>query len=257
MKTMQILISSLIIGGFIAANVLASPMLYSYQDGDVNPFTGTSEDMFGGAGTEPPTLNTVGARTAVQLDPNVGNTLLSDVVFTPDLTQAGYQSMTAYGPSGTQIAGMRFDFYAGANGDGTGAPVGLGFYFQTTGGHVWYYDIANTYIGNGWNTYAVPFIYDAGVYGTSGWYGYEDNSQVDLLGSGDFTTDLGIVNRLGIWITYQDNNSDQVYGIDDFGLTVPEPETYVVLGMALLSVAFIFRKRITVSLAEARAMMQM
>jgi hypothetical protein len=38
-------------------------------------------------------------------------------------------------------------------------------------------------------------------------------------------------------------------------LKVPEPETYLVLGMALLSVVVVFRKRICESLTEARTMM--
>jgi len=258
MKSINLVACGLLTTGLLTLNAMATPILYSYQDGDDFAFDGwTSEGVFGGAGTETPTYNTVDGRTAVLLDPNVGNSLQTDVILTPALTGVGYQNMNAYGPSGTQIAGMSFDFYAGANGNGTGAPAGLGFYFQTTGNHVWYYDILPAYIGDGWNTYSLAFSYDADPYGSGGWYGYTDNTQTTPLGSGDFTTDLGLVNGLGIWITYQDNNSDQIYGIDDFGLTVPEPETYMVLGMALLTMAFVFRKRITDSLADARSMMQM
>jgi len=257
MKSINVIVCGMLATGFVTLNAMATPILYSYQDGDDFAFSGwTSEALFGGAGTETPTYDTVDSRTAVLLDPNVGSTLQTDVIFTEALTGVGYQNMNSYGPNGTQIAGMRFDFYAGANGDGTGAPAGLGFYFQTTGNHVWYYDILTT-IGGGWNTYSVPFAYNAGLYDSGGWYGYEDNTQITPLTSGDFTTDLGSVNRLGIWITYQDDNSTQVFGIDDFGLTVPEPETYLVLGMALLGMAVVFRKRITESLTEARAMMQM
>ncbi|MFU8779968.1 MAG: PEP-CTERM sorting domain-containing protein, partial [Kiritimatiellia bacterium] len=87
------------------------------------------------------------------------------------------------------------------------------------------------------------------------WFGWGNDSFAGVAGSA-FSAALADVARIGIYITYQPNLAGQVYGIDNFGLTVPEPETYMILGMALLSVAVVFRRRITESLAEARAVLQ-
>jgi len=147
-------------------------------------------------------------------------------------------------------AGVSFDFYSSQPSDS--AQVSL--YFQATSGNVWYYDVGLA--ANGWDSYSATFTYSF-----AGWFGITDDGFVTYEAIGDFSAifdaDLATVSRLGISIVYDNANGAQVYGIDDFGLTVPEPETYVVLGMALLTMAFVFRKRITVSLAEARAMMQM
>lgn len=232
-----------------------------YEDGDAFGFSAwTSLEREGGGGgaTVTPQIGVAldGHSTAIVLDPGAveASEFLSDVIYTPGLGG----NMTSYAPSGASISGMRFDFYAGANGSvaGTGAPNDLGFYFQTTVGHVWFYDIDTLAIGNGWNTYEASFDFNAGL----GWYGFDDIDRSGAsYGDGDeatFLADLALVDNLGIWITYADDKPTGIYGIDNFGLTVPEPQTYVVLGVALLTVAFVFRKRITDSLANTQAMLQ-
>jgi hydrogenase/urease accessory protein HupE len=60
---------------------------------------------------------------------------------------------------------------------------------------------------------------------------------------------------VGFWIAYNENTT-QGHKLGLYGISVPEPETYLILGMALLSIAIVFRKRISESLAEARALMR-
>ncbi len=140
----------------------------------------------------------------------------------------------------TDIAGMSLELTGGT-------PSGLGFYFQSdvNGGSVWFYDIFSV---------SGPGEYSASFGSATGWEGYLNNDWTGVPGS-SFDAALADVSRVGFYL-YYNPNENQVYGLNEFGLTVPEPETYVVLGMALLTMAFVFRKRITASLAEARAMMQ-
>jgi len=259
MKTKISFAGGLITLSLLATAVQAAPMLYNWQDGSVErPFADwTSVDAInGGAGTATP-----GAGASLTITPGplgVGD-IRQDDIYTTNLGLLGGATpadMTSYGASGTEIAGMRFDFYAGADGAGHGAPDGLWFYFQTTDSERWYYEIDTGYINDGWNTYDVSFDWGADRYGSLNWFGI-DGVGDPIIGAAGFDAAITDIAGLGISIQYLENNSTQTYGIDNFGLTVPEPETYMVLGMALLTVAFVFRKRITESLDEARAMMQM
>jgi hypothetical protein len=249
-----------VVAGMMLMGHAQAAVLVEWQDGDTKGFANwDSEELLGGTVKDDIASGSVGGRTAMVTDPDVvDETLFTDVHFTTDTGLIADGNLSAWGASDVDLKGMQFDFYANADGDGTGAPTGLGFYFADTGGHVWYYDIDPSYITDGWATYSVDFEFNYSAYGQSGWYGFADNTWASPLVEGNFTTDIatdGAVDRLGVWIAYDTFNSDQAYGIDDFGLTVPEPETYLVLGMALLSVAIVFRKRISDSLAEARAMM--
>ena len=249
-----------VVAGMMVGHAQAA-VLIEWQDGDVGgkAFANWgSEELQGGTVKDTASAGTTGGETAMVTDPDTDASLYTDVHFTTDsgLIQDG--NLSAWGANDVDLKGMQFDFYANANGNGTGAPTGLGFYFADTGGHVWYYDIDPSYITDGWATYSVDFSFNYSAYGQTGWYGFANNTWASPLVEGDFTTDIttdGAVDRLGVWIAYDTANSLQEYGIDDFGLTVPEPETYLVLGMALLSVAIVFRKRISDSLAEARSMM--
>lgn len=259
MKHQQALV--IVLGLTVTASCsIATPILFDYEDGENIAFSdwaieevnaGTVEGAIAG---EPGAGTTVGANNnaiSITADTAGDITPRTDVIFTTAFNPGGGADMNSYGPYSTDIAGIRFDFYAGANGDGTGAPIDLGFYFSTTDNEVWYYTISG--IADGWNTYFTYFDYNYG----SGWYGYSDNTWgTDISSQVEFDAAIANVDRIGLYITYQTDLDGQQYGIDDFGLTVPEPETYMVLGMALLSVAVVFRKRITESLAEARSVMQ-
>ncbi len=200
--------------------------------------TGTANTGVAGAGIA------LGSQQAIQITANTADNFsiqaakFSTTAFSP-------ANMLAYGPDNAEIAGVSFEFYAGS-----GAPAGLGFFFQSGDNH-WYYDI-NPVNSSGWQTYEALL-----TFGGSGWYGYANDDFITDLTLSNFNTDLAAVDRLGLYIYYNVNQSGQEYGIANFGLTVPEPETYLALAVALLSVAFVFRRKITESLEEARMMLQM
>lgn len=239
----------------LVGNATAATML-DWQDGSAGrEYTGWSDSVLWNPNfPQPGTMAfdtgvgnggvSMNGRDAIQITADTVGFGVEASVFS---TTAFAGDMTDYQGSGAVVAGMAFDFYSAGD-----APSGLGLYFQSAfgGGSVWYYDITPI-AGNDWNTYGAAFGSGAG------WYGYEDNTWAVSMDSADFADALTDVTAHGMFVFFNPNQAGQEYGLNDFGLTVPEPGTYVVLGMALLSVAFIFRKRITVSLAEARAMMQM
>jgi len=262
---------AVVVAGMLVLGTQAhASYMIEWQDGPAGKdfLNWSSEELNGGTVKETTTSGSVGlggdADTALILDPNTGGdgTVYRDVHFTTASDLIANGNLSAWGDNDLDIYGMQFDFYAGADGEGNGgAPLNLGFYFASENAgeeHVWYYNIGTDYITDGWATYGVAFDFNYSNYGQSGWYGFQDNSWFPSLDATDFANDIstdGVVDRLGVWIAYDTFNDDQIYGIDDFGLTVPEPETYLVLGMALLSIAVVFRKRISDSLADARAMM--
>ncbi len=156
------------------------------------------------------------------------------------------------------IEGLSFDFYVDS-GPASGGPSGITLFFDTSydvgspGGGTWFLDI--TGVANGWGSYGsnIDTLSLASVsYGD--WYSGEFSTV------GDWSGSLALVTDIGIELDYLSSIAGQIYGVDNFTLSegnfaVPEPETYLVLGMALLSVAVVFRKRISESLAEARAML--
>ncbi len=253
---MRIVFSSVALFALMGAQAYATPYLIVSHDGDNTPYSNWSiiEDDGGApqglidAGAGQVTGPTGGSGVTVGGRPNAleisattdDNGLYTDRIFTTADNLTG--NYTAFG-GGVALAGLRFDFYAGgdAGGGSEWAPTLLSVYFSTDNDStIWAYDIEN--ITQGWGTYSVSF-------GASGWYDYTGTSV-------PFNNALTTVDSIGLAIMYTFDQSGQIYGIDNFGLTVPEPETYMILGMALLSVAVVFRKRITESLVEARAMMQ-
>jgi len=249
-----------VVAGLMLAGHAQAAFMIEWQDGDTHPFDGwvseaqksgdgLTENVAGGAYPN----DSIGSRTALRMDPDVGSpsSPLTDVHFTTAANLIGDLSDTGDGGPWS----IQFDFYANADGAGAGAPQGLGFYFQAADNAVWYYNIDTSFITDGWGAYTVALDWNANSY-AGGWYGYTDNTwSTPILTEAAFDADVASVARIGFLLTYSDNNTTQDWGVDDFGLSVPEPETYLVLGMALLSVAIVFRKRISDSLAEARAMM--
>jgi len=254
MKKMSFLVALAMFG---SVGLAKATVVIEVQDGSVgNPFSGWGiEARYAGDPTEgthvTPDPQTVGGESAVEINADTSGDFSpgEDVIFTTGSNLAGDLD---YGLEGMAIGGIQFDFYAGALGEGSGgAPDALTVYFQGDGGSVWFYNIDTSLISDNWATYYVS------MGSATGWEGYASNAVgASSLASGDFVGDLADVDRVGISIQYAADLDGQVYGIDDFGLTVPEPETYLVLGMALLSIAVVFRKRISDSLADARAMMQ-
>lgn len=240
-------------GVAVATPLIQDGVNETYAGWDVEPDEGTGAATGiiadgGGGGV------TLGGVQAIQISADTEGQLTppTDVVFSTDfdagMTLDGLPMV--YGDAG--VTGLRMDFYAGEE----GPPVALGFYFRSDD-NVWYYSVNATGMApETWASFSAPF----GQTG-AGWIGYEHddatNEATGFRDPGEFFTDLAAFDQLGVFVTYQPNLDGQVYGVANYGFVpVPEPETYVVLGIALLSVAFVFRKRITDSLAEAREMIQ-
>ncbi len=234
----------------------ATPILGEWQDGNPYAFSGW-------ASSSTPDFSVFIAQP-------LGGATLSDVYGVADagVTVNGQSAISITGTSTaqdsdmfyttafgtldlTEYAGFSFDFYS-ANND----PIQLGFYFRSSAS-IWYYMMDPIGVGS-WDNYSGAFAY-AGEWQGFGISG-SDYTMItdDSLASTAFGTAIQSVTQIGFFIDYswQDGGgASREYGIDDFGLTVPEPETYLALGMALLTVALVFRKNISESLAEARAMM--
>ncbi len=246
MKKIMNYVAAAVASVLLAGNADSAIILVDWQDGAGNPYAGWSTSAFGGYGL-PNTLNplsedTVAGTPAIEITGSTTDFSVRGVLLTTD-EFAG--PTVDYDNSGSDVDALTFDFYA----VGT-VPSLLGFYFQSSGGSHWFYNIASIGAADAWNTYEVGVA-------SSGWLGY---GNLDWTGAPGETIDAAWadISEVGMYFWFNPNQAGQEYALADYGvgMTVPEPETYVVLGMALLTVAFIFRKRITVSLAEARAMMQ-
>ncbi len=234
----------------------ATPILVQWEDGLTNPFSNwvsSEAPDFGILGDQ-----TLGAATLLLTGDEGDGTLVGGnanalsiagdrVDFGTDLYYT-----TGFGTVDlNDFAGFSFDFYAPDN-DEIGQ---LGFYFRSTANStVWFYEI------NPLGMFSGSWVNFSGIFDNSGgdWLGFTDASgtynSIDAGYVASFSAALGTVTEIGFFIG-ADGGAGQGYGIDDFGLTVPEPETYLALGMALLTVALVFRRNISQSLAEARAMM--
>ncbi len=254
---------ALIVGMTIGVESASGAYLVEWQDGDSNPFAGWQAGIdryssgSGDGEAEDAALEetTLGGETALKIDPSdqAEFELERDLFYTTDAALIGDRSVG--------YAGIRFDFYADADGDEVSdgvadAPERIGAFFHTAADGVggqseayWFYEIDSTSISALWNTYDFSFASGA-------WTAYTDLSfpGTEIIGASIYDY-LDTVDQIGFTVSYREDNTTQIYGVDNFGLTVPEPETYMVLGMALLSIAIVFRKRISDSLAEARAMM--
>ncbi len=239
-------------------NLQATPILSQWQDGTASHLfnnwdSSDTLDLSDEDGQTLPALGTAGLTLSTGVA-GAGETVNGHSAISVSglalLSGSDLFYTTAFGAvNANNLAGMAFDFYT-ANTE----IVDLGFYFRSTanGGSVWYYSLPSISIG-AWNTYYTSFSY------SSYWIGF-DNPGYELFegsAAAEFSAALASVSQLGFYVEYLNvgGAGNQVYGIDNFGLTVPEPETYLALGMALLTVAIVFRKNISESLAEARAVM--
>ena len=248
MEKLGLVLAAAVLMGSTLAHALP---IIEQQNGDGDAFTGWdlegryAGDPDGGAQS----LDTVDGETAVEVNADTAGEFVpqTDVIFTETSNLAGNLNYT---DTGLQVTQITFDFYAGRDGDGTGSPDALTLYLQTGGSAIWFYNFNTADIDDGWNSYAVNLTYG------SGWTGFDDNTLgAATRDSGDFATDMLDVDRLGFSIQYAANLDGQQYAFDDIALHSPEPETYLVLAVALLSLAVVFRKKIKESLTEARTVM--
>ncbi len=234
------------VGFLLFAGQAVGALLIEYQDGEVgHEFSGwQSGAEWSGTGSGDGSPEAALAGTSfLTVDPSAQGIGVQDM---------DYFRTDAFSTDVSGMTGISFDFYASGEGGGVGAPARMGAYFYSAEDSTyWLYEIADTAISDGWNTYSFEFS-------SGSWTSYTDADYWAFNSYGAPTADqLTNVTEIGFSVAYLEDNDIQTYGVDKFGLslTVPEPETYLVLGMALLSVAVVFRKRISDSLAEARAMM--
>jgi hypothetical protein len=134
---------------------------------------------------------------------------------------------------------VSFDFYAQGF-----KPSTLELYFVDSGtGRTWTYGLDDSAVSVGaWTTFVVPI----GAFGP--------NWSMTGPGSGslaEFLTDLGNVTQIGIGLVRNNSTSQQLYGLDNFDVTlqVPEPETIWLLLAALLSMGVTFRGKVRGAMA--------
>lgn len=127
---------------------------------------------------------------------------------------------------------IQFDFYANM------APVQLNAYFKGNN-VIWLNEITSVTVGS-WDSYSITLGYDFG----EGWRRQDGTPET----SADFRTSVADVDEIGILIWYQGSTAGQDYGLDNYTV-IPEPETYLMLGFALLSLAVTFRRQLNDALA--------
>ena len=122
----------------------------------------------------------------------------------------------------------------------------VALYFTRTGGNgIWSYEFTPSM---GWQTYGINLDWNLNYDGQ--WYSDTVGANRPL-----FDADLAQVDEIGIILLYNGAVSDQIYGLDNFQLLdepVPEPETYAVLGFALLSLGITFRRQMGKHFSFAR-----
>jgi hypothetical protein len=100
--------------------------------------------------------------------------------------------------------------------------VGLSVYF-VSGGNLWYKQFVVP--ANLWSPVSVSF---SGV----GW---------ETLTGVNFLSDVMAVEEIGVRVTHFNNDSQWAYGLDNWTVSVPEPETYALILVTLLSLGITFR----------------
>jgi len=172
--------------------------------------------------------------TSTDADP-----LEREYVFTADSDATGDWLHTGQHGNRT-VRQLQFDFYADS-GVGNDGPAKLELFFRDTGGQHWFHDLGS--IAGGWS----DSLYVEVAYNY--WYSIDGpDAESDWLAS------LGAVDQVGIYLTYQPGNPTQTYAIDNYMLRddviVPEPSTFLFLGVAFVSMGMSFRKRLHETLAS-------
>lgn len=244
--------AALIAAGVLVAGVVSAAVIVEQEnfDGDEGDFA----DVAGyGSFAYNADIDASG-RAGVQIDAAADSAPHTDLylasVNTEENLTGNYISGAGVGAGGIPVLGISFDFYIDA--DNTDVPSELNIYFSSSSGNSWRWLVDGyTTMTTGWQTYGANFNPTS----AGSW------ESVSGLGNDvSWAADLTAITDIGIEIGYLVDDTAQIYGFDEFTLygenfLVPEPETYLVLGMALLSVVVVFRKRINESLAEVRAML--
>lgn len=129
------------------------------------------------------------------------------------------------------------------------APTGLNLYFATAagGGQVWTYSFESVLpTGPGTATFSAPISY----YST-GWF----TADIPLLNQpGAFAAALAGMTSIGISIIGGTTTGPDVYAMDEFAISVPEPETVWMILAVVLSLGVTFRSQLAGLAGQAKAM---
>jgi len=97
--------------------------------------------------------------------------------------------------------------------------------------------------GRTWgNTVSPSGVGSWGTLKTDTFSSYENWKLSPLVDQDDFLADLGSVDWIGVYI-FRDGTDEEIYGVDDFKLMVPEPEEYLMLAAALLTAFLVMRRQ--------------
>lgn len=97
--------------------------------------------------------------------------------------------------------------------------------------------------GRTWgNTVSPSSIGGWGSLKTDTFSSFENWKLSPLVDQDDFLADLGSVDWIGVYI-FRDGTDEEIYGVDDFKLMVPEPEEYLMLAAALLTAFLVMRRQ--------------
>jgi hypothetical protein len=152
---------------------------------------------------------------------------------------------------GKQVRRILATFYSDANANGswdgaTDQPGALSLYFLGVNA-VWLYNVT---------PYAQWTEFSANLLPSAGWYDLNGMFQST---DPEFLADIaGNVSQVGFRIGYSSGASLAEFGVgsytlDDEYLIVPEPQTYAMLGMALVSLGVTFRRRLNTAVGSVRA----
>lgn len=134
---------------------------------------------------------------------------------------------------------IQFDFYANA------AAIGAKLFAYVKGDadtYGWANELT-TISSAGWNPYSIGLSYNAGA----GWNRWDGEPML----FSDWANAVANIDEVGILIWYASGSPGQVFGLDNFTI-IPEPETWLMLGFALLSVAITFRRQINDACSKVR-----
>jgi hypothetical protein len=250
---MKMIWSVVAVASIVSCNVMAAPIVTETFDGAGGFAAGGT--YFGG----PQTVGVNAGQYEITVPGDVGANVQTFMTTSLNSQPATGNYSTGAGIGGAPILGVSFDFYVDSGNDAT-SPSELNVYFTSLTGRDWRWRVEDyTSIGDGWNS-GLGANFGASYIDANGFGSWE------LVGGGVandalWLADIGNVSAIGLELGYLVGGGTEMYAFDNFALDdsevlfVPEPETYFVLAMALLSVAVVFRKRISESLAEARAML--
>jgi hypothetical protein len=149
---------------------------------------------------------------------------------------------TVYTPATNIFAGtwttntaIQFDFWQSNSVAG-----GLALEFESTNGDIWSYSLTPPGLTS-WTTYTVSF-------------GDLSDWTLPFATEDQYLTDLSSIDWIGVYI-YRDTSSQEIYGIDNVMLTVPEPAECVLLAAAVVTIgmSLLHRRRFRGNLRLGRA----